>query len=65
MRRGKVSNVDHSAAERRLYDTVTHTDDEQEEEGKRVSGGVENSDNDEEGFGANIRGAVRVLEIYR
>ena len=40
----EYSNIPHCLAETRLHDTVAHTDNKEEEEGKGVSSGVQDSD---------------------
>src|SRR5690606_22255207 len=51
-------DVDHCLSESRFHDAVAHADDEEQEEGERVPGCVENGDDDQEHLGANVRSVV-------
>ncbi len=62
MRDGEEADVDHRFAEGWLDDTVAHADDEEEEEGKGVTAGIEDGHDDKKHFCDDI-GAVVVLVV--
>lgn len=61
---GKPSDVNHCAAKGRLDNTVSHANDEKQEEGEGVSSRVENSNDDEIDLAPHVGSSVVILEIY-
>lgn len=62
MDNGENADPEHGSSQTGLNDTVAETDDEEEEEGERVSTSIEYRNDEHEDFGAE-RHAVAVLVV--
>ena len=54
MGNSKNADIDHSLSKAGLYDTVSHADDEQEEEGEGVARRVQDRNNDHHRVGKEV-----------
>jgi hypothetical protein len=63
VRSSKPSDVDHCAAKGGLDNAIAHADDEEQEEGERVSGRIEDRNDDEVDLTPDIGRSVMILVI--
>lgn len=54
MRNGEPADIDHGLAECGLDDTITHADDQEQKERKRVARSVQDGNHDQQDLGPKI-----------
>jgi hypothetical protein len=59
----QIANIDHGLAQGVLYNTITHADNEKEEEGERISSRIQDCNDDHQDFRTEI-GASAIHVIF-